>query len=98
MPESTCMSGPGFAAAAHRHHCVQLLMMVRGALRIRSAPKRRWRRGRAVWVRPDAVHEMEPVINGIELALSMPDLLLGRDSSFSVRARRSSRSRTKVRS
>jgi AraC-like DNA-binding protein len=51
--------GPGFAAAAHRHHCVQLLMTLRGSLRVRSGRKSAWRTCGAVWVRPDAVHEMD---------------------------------------
>jgi AraC-like DNA-binding protein len=51
--------GPGFATTAHRHHCVQLLMTLRGAFRVRGGPKEAWRTCAAAWVRPDATHEMD---------------------------------------
>src|SRR5262249_10914020 len=51
--------GPGFKAVSHRHHCVQLLMSLRGSLLIRSGPKKAWRKCGAVWIRPDATHEMD---------------------------------------
>jgi AraC-like DNA-binding protein len=58
-PPVLVVCGPGFAAAAHRHHCVQLLMTLRGSLRVRSGRTSTWRTCGAVWVRPDAVHEMD---------------------------------------
>src|SRR5262245_53398918 len=51
--------GPGFTAAPHRHHCVQLLMALRGSLLIRSRSEKAWKRCGAVWVRPDATHELD---------------------------------------
>jgi AraC-like DNA-binding protein len=51
--------GPGFTAAAHRHHCVQLLMALRGSLLVRGGPEKAWRKCGAVWVRPDATHELD---------------------------------------
>ena len=51
--------GPGFTAAPHRHHCVQLLMALRGSLLIRSGPGKAWKKCGAVWVRPDATHELD---------------------------------------
>ena len=50
--------GPGFKTAAHRHHCVQLLMTLRGFLLVRSG-REAWRKCGAVWVRPDATHEVD---------------------------------------
>ena len=50
--------GPGFKTARHRHHCVQLLMALRGALLVRSGEEG-WRKCGAVWVRPDATHEVD---------------------------------------
>jgi AraC-like DNA-binding protein len=50
--------GPGFKTSAHRHHCVQLLMALRGSLRVRSGVQA-WRKCGAVWVRPDAIHEVD---------------------------------------
>jgi AraC-like DNA-binding protein len=58
-PPVLIVCGPGFATAAHRHHCVQLLMALRGSLRVRSGRKSAWRTCGAVWVRPDAIHEMD---------------------------------------
>jgi AraC-like DNA-binding protein len=51
--------GPGFKTAAHRHHCVQLLMTLRGSLLVRAGGQEAWRRCNAVWVRPDAIHEVD---------------------------------------
>jgi len=51
--------GPGFESAPHRHHCVQLLMTLRGSLLIRTGPEKAWRKCGAVWIRPDATHEMD---------------------------------------
>ena len=58
-PPAMIVWGPGFAAVPHRHHCVQLLMTLRGSLLVRSGPENAWRKCRAVWVRPDATHEMD---------------------------------------
>ncbi|HMF93443.1 MAG TPA: AraC family transcriptional regulator [Vicinamibacterales bacterium] len=58
-PHVMIVWGPGFATATHRHHCVQLLMTMRGLLRVRNGPEKRWRRCGAAWVRPDALHEMD---------------------------------------
>ena len=35
-PAALIVWGPGFASTAHRHHCVQLLMTLRGSLLVRS--------------------------------------------------------------
>jgi AraC-like DNA-binding protein len=51
--------GPGFRTAAHRHHCVQLLMTLHGSLVVRSGRAQAWRKCGAVWVRPDATHEVD---------------------------------------
>jgi len=58
-PHVMIVWGPGFAAAAHRHHCVQLLMKLQGALLVRGGRDQAWRKCGAVWVRPDATHEMD---------------------------------------
>jgi AraC-like DNA-binding protein len=51
--------GPGFTADRHSHHCVQLLMVMRGMLRIRTGPRDKWKSCGAALVRPDAVHEVQ---------------------------------------
>jgi AraC-like DNA-binding protein len=58
-PPAMFVWGPGFKTAAHRHHCVQLLLTLRGSLRVRAGPDKVWRKCGAVWVRPDATHEVD---------------------------------------
>jgi|SRR5262245_22400546 len=58
-PPAMIVWGPGFKTVTHRHHCVQLLMTLRGSLLVRSGRGKAWRKCRAVWVRPDAAHEMD---------------------------------------
>jgi AraC-like DNA-binding protein len=58
-PAAMIVWGPGFTSAAHRHHCVQLVMTLRGSLLVRGGPKQAWRKCGAALVRPDAVHEFD---------------------------------------
>jgi AraC-like DNA-binding protein len=58
-PAALIVWGPGFTSTAHRHHCVQLLMTLRGSLLVRSGPEEAWRKCGAVLVRPDALHEVD---------------------------------------
>jgi AraC-like DNA-binding protein len=58
-PHVMMVWGPGFTTAAHRHHCVQLLMTLRGSFLVRGGREKAWRKCGAVWVRPDATHEMD---------------------------------------
>ena len=51
--------GPGFRTAPHRHHSVQLLMALHDSLMVRGGPKNAWKTSGAVWVRPDATHEVD---------------------------------------
>jgi AraC-like DNA-binding protein len=51
--------GPGFKTAAHRHHCVQLLMALHGSLLVRGGHEKEWGKTDAIWVRPDATHEVD---------------------------------------
>src|SRR5262245_13580153 len=58
-PAAMIVWGPGFRSAAHRHHCIQLVMTMQGDMRVRGGPQKRWVRCGAALVRPDAVHEIE---------------------------------------
>ena len=58
-PAALIVWGPGFASTAHRHHCVQLLMTLRGSLLVRSGPEDAWRKCGAVLVQPDVLHEVD---------------------------------------
>jgi AraC-like DNA-binding protein len=58
-PAAMIVWGPGFTTAAHRHHCVQLVMAMHGSLLIRGRSNDQWMRCRAALVRPDAAHEVD---------------------------------------
>jgi AraC-like DNA-binding protein len=58
-PPAMIVWGPGFTAAPHRHHCVQLLLALRGSLLVRAGRRKAWTKCGAVWVRPDATHEVD---------------------------------------
>jgi AraC-like DNA-binding protein len=58
-PAAMIVWGPGFTSAAHRHHCVQLVMALKGTLHIRGGPPDAWLKCGAALVRPDAVHEVD---------------------------------------
>jgi AraC-like DNA-binding protein len=58
-PSAMIVWGPGFVTAGHRHHCVQLVMAIRGNLLIRGDSEDRWMRCGAALVRPDAAHEVD---------------------------------------
>lgn len=58
-PAAMIVWGPGFTSARHSHHCVQLVMVMRGTLRIRSGPGAVWKGCGAALVRPDADHEVD---------------------------------------
>jgi len=51
--------GPGFTADHHSHHCVQLVMVMQGTLRIRSGSEDKWKICGAALIRPDASHEVD---------------------------------------
>jgi AraC-like DNA-binding protein len=57
-PAAMIVWGPGFYGSAHRHHCVQLLVTLRGSLNVSSGVNA-WRKCGAVLVRPDAIHEVD---------------------------------------
>src|SRR5262245_55742029 len=58
-PAAMVVWGPGFVSAAHQHHCVQLVMAIKGTLRIRGGSDHNWLKCGAALVRPDAVHEVD---------------------------------------
>ena len=58
-PAAMFVWGPGFASDNHSHHYVQLVMVMDGSLRIRSASGDTWKSCGAALVRPDADHEVD---------------------------------------
>ena len=57
-PAALFLWGPGSWSDLHRHHCVQLVMALNGALRFRRSARQRWTTCGGVLVRPDAWHEV----------------------------------------
>jgi len=58
-PAAMIVWGPGFRTTGHSHHCVQLIMTMRGTLLVRGGSKDAWMKCGAVLVRPDATHEVD---------------------------------------
>ena len=58
-PAAMIVWGPGSTSARHSHHCIQLVMVLQGKLRIRSGTGDPWRTRGAALVRPDANHEVD---------------------------------------
>jgi AraC-like DNA-binding protein len=68
---------PGFASTPHRHPAMQLVMTLRGSLRIRGEGHRRWRQCSAAVVRSNAVHEVDTQGSAVILAYIHPQSELG---------------------
>jgi AraC-like DNA-binding protein len=51
--------GPGFRAAEHNHHCVQLIVALHGTLLVRKGRRKPWMRCGATWIQIDATHEVD---------------------------------------
>lgn len=58
-PAAMIVWGSGSASAEHRHHCIQLVMAITGALRVRGTRADEWVEAAAVLVRPGAIHEVD---------------------------------------
>jgi hypothetical protein len=58
-PAAMIVWGPGYVSSCHAHHCVQLVMVMSGRLRIRSKPSVPWINCSAALVRADAKHEVD---------------------------------------
>src|SRR6266536_3291295 len=63
-PAAMLVWGPGFTSARHSHHCVQLVMVMQGKLRIRSGPQDKWKICEAALIRPDVAHEVDARLGG----------------------------------
>src|SRR5262249_30102412 len=58
-PAAMIVWGPGYRTAGHRHHCIQLVMVMKGTLRIRRGRGDRWLTCGAALVRADVPHEVD---------------------------------------
>jgi len=76
-PAALVVWGPGYSSSAHRHHCVQLVMALRGKLRVRAGRGWRWVTCEAVLVRPDAPHEVEAGDASVLIGFVEPESELG---------------------
>ena len=69
--------GPGSVSSAHTHHCFQLVLSLRGALRIRGDRGRMWIQCGAALVKPDARHEVDAKDTLALIAFVEPESELG---------------------
>jgi AraC-like DNA-binding protein len=76
-PAAMIVWGPGYTASKHTHHCVQLVMALRGNLRIRRGRGRTWMRCGAALVKPDVPHEVDATRRQILLAFVDAESTLG---------------------
>jgi len=85
-PAAMIVWGQGFAATLHHHPCIQLMMTLRGALRIRGRSSEPWRRCGAALIGHGVVHEVDargaPVVlvfvhTESELGVALGELLTG---------------------
>lgn len=76
-PAAMIVWGPGSTSAGHSHHCVQLVMVLEGKLRIRSRPRVAWRTCGAALVRPDAEHEVDGRGRTVLIGFVDPESKLG---------------------
>src|SRR4029453_860860 len=84
-PAAMIVWGPGFRSTPHRHHCVQLIMTLGGSLRIRGGRDERWRRCGAALIRPDAVHEVDALVDTVLIGFVDAESELG--AGLSARTR-----------
>lgn len=84
-PAALIVWGPGYTSAGHSHHCVQLVMTMRGTLRIRAAPGQRWIKCGAALIQPDAAHEVDGRGSTVLIAFVDPESELG--AALSERAK-----------
>src|SRR5262245_465786 len=92
-PAAMIVWGQGFAATPHHHPCIQLIMTLRGSLRIRGRWSQPWRRCGAVVIGHDVVHEVDtrgaPVVlvfahTESELGVALGELLTADITSLSA--------------
>ena len=75
-PAAMIVWGPGYASSGHAHHCVQLVLCLRGNLRVRGEGAA-WVTCGAVLVRPDANHEVEARDTSVLISFVEPESDLG---------------------
>jgi AraC-like DNA-binding protein len=68
----------GFVSPQHRHHCIQLMVALRGYLRVRGGPRQRWIECGAVLIRPDVPHEVDATECSVLMAFVDVESELGR--------------------
>src|SRR5262245_26439173 len=76
-PAAMIVWGPGFTAARHSHHSVQLVMAMRGTLLVRSGPEEEWRKCGAALIRPDAFHQIDARVRTVVIAFVDSESELG---------------------
>jgi len=76
-PAAMVVWGPGYVSSGHAHHSVQLVMALRGTLRIRPELGDEWMDCGAALVRPDAKHEVDARDTAVLIAFVESESELG---------------------
>ena len=85
-PAAMIVWGPGFVSTPHHHPCTQLILTLRGSLRISGGPRASWKRCGAALVRHDAVHQIDArgthvvmayIHTASELGVALGELIAG---------------------
>jgi AraC-like DNA-binding protein len=76
-PAALVVWGPGYQSSEHRHHSVQLVLALRGGIRIRGGAGGRWLACDGALVRPDARHEVQALGQTVLIAFVEPESELG---------------------
>lgn len=76
-PAAMIFWGEGSSTSLHRHHCVQLVFALEGAVRVRTASRERLRTRAAVLIMPDVPHEVQAEGRRVLVAYVEPESGLG---------------------
>jgi len=76
-PAAMMVWGPGYTSTLHRHHSIQLVMALRGALQVRGGPTRRWISCHAALISSDSDHEVDASNARVLIGFVDPESVLG---------------------
>src|SRR3569833_1655677 len=76
-PAAMIVWGPGYTSTLHRHHSIQLVMALRGALQVRGGLVRKWISCRAALFFTDSDHEVDASHARVLIAFVDPESPLG---------------------
>src|SRR5262245_52568113 len=83
-PPAMIVWGAGYRTAVHRHHCVQLLMVLRGCCLVRSGRHEEWTRWGAGRVRHDVTHGLVSRQHTLVIAFISDERDMGAELSAAI--------------